>query len=237
MRHFFLHVYTILVYAILYPFTFFSSLLVIMLDKVRLRKVIPFLLAFWARSTFVILGKRFMIEGKEHIEKDHRYILIANHSSIFDIMGIMAICPEISWFGREHLLKTPVFGKLLQVIHYIPMKSSDLKNAREMIRQLIQSTQNRSVAIFPEGTRTVDGRLNTFRKGFLYVMRASQLDILPVSLTGFYEFKPKNRFHFHYPARLAAQIHPPIPYRDLGHLKDQEIIHRVKSVIESALSQ
>lgn len=235
MRHLFLHVYTILVYALLYPFTLLNSLLVIVLDKVGLQSAIPGILVFWAKGTFVILGKHFRIEGRENIEKNHKYILIANHSSLFDIMAIMAICPGLSWFGRERLLKVPVFGRLLQVINYIPMKSTDLRNVKQMISQLVESTQNRTVAIFPEGTRTVDGRLNPFRRGFLHVMRASCLDILPVSLTGFYEFKPKNRFHFDYPAKLSAQIHPPISYHDLEKLEDQEIINKVKTIIETAI--
>ena len=236
MRQPVLYIYTVLTYAVLYPFTIFNTLLVLTLNRLGLQKAIRRVLGFWAKGTFIILGKHFKIEGRENINKERKYILIANHSSLFDIMGIMTLCPGLSWFGRAHLLNIPVFGKLLKVINYIPMKSSDLKNVKQMIDQLVENTKNRTVAIFPEGTRTINGELSTFHKGFLHVLKASKLDILPVSLIGFYAFKPKNRFYFDYSIKLFAKIHPPIPYNELEKLEDKEIIHKVKSIIEAAIS-
>ena len=235
MKYLLLYIYTIVSYSILYILTFLGSVLVLLLYPFGFRKTIRNLLALWARGTFVILAKRFTIKGKENINKDRNYILMANHSSIFDIMGIMSICPNIAWFGRAHLLKIPVFGKLLQSINYIPMETRDLRNTKLMIEKLVKNTKNQTVAIFPEGTRTVNGELAPFRKGFLHVMKASKLDILPVSLIGFYKFKPKNRFYFNYSEKLSAKVHRPIPYDELKNLTDQEIIERVKTTIESAL--
>lgn len=230
------YIYTTLSYTVLYGFTSVLILFILLLNLLGLNKVIHYVLGFWARGVFLILGKRFSVEGRANINKDHKYILMANHSSLFDIPGITAIYPNASWFGKEYLIKIPVFGKLLKIINFIPMKSSDLRNTKFMIEQLIQQTENRTVAIFPEGTRTTNGELNSFRKGFLHVLRASKLDILPVSLVGFYEFKPKNRFYFNYSKRLSAKIHPPILYSEIESLDDKEIIHIVQSKIESALS-
>ncbi len=235
MQVFILSVYTIISYAFLYPFTFFNVIIVLLFNILGLQKAIPAILKFWARGTFFIIGKFFKIEGKENINKKRKYILMANHASMFDIMGIMTICPNISWFGRAHLLKIPVFGKLLEVINYIPMKSTDLRNAKHMVEQLVRKSENQTVAIFPEGTRTKNGEMSSFRKGFLHVLKARELDILPVSLIGFYEFNPKKRFYFDYSKKLSAKIHPPIPYSELKKLDDKEIISVVQSKIESAL--
>ncbi len=235
MRNTILYIYTILVYLFLYPITLVGSLLVLILYPLGFKDTIRFLLQLWAQGTFIILAKNFQIIGKENIKKDKRYLLMANHSSIFDIMGVMSICPNIAWFGRAHLLKIPVFGNLLRAINYIPMKTSDLRNTKLMIEKLVENTENQTVAIFPEGTRTVNGEMNTFRRGFLHVLKASKLDILPISLIGFYEFKPKNRFYFDYNRKLSAKIHTPIPYSELENLDDNEIINRVKSIIESSL--
>jgi len=236
MRTFILFLYTVLAYSVLYPFTFLNVIIVLLLNIFGFQKAIKLVLKFWAYGTFFIIGKFFSIKGRENINKERKYILMANHASMFDIMGIMAICPDISWFGRAHLLKIPVFGKVLEIINYIPMKSTDLRNAKHMIEQLIRKTENQTVAIFPEGTRTKNGDMNSFRKGFLHVLKASKLDILPVSLMGFYDFNPKNRFYFNYPKKLSAQIHPPIPYSELEKLDDNEIINRVQSIIGLAAS-
>ena len=80
-----------------------------------------------------------------------RYILLANHASMFDIMAIMAI--------------------------------------------------------FPEGTRTLDGKLNSFYRGFIHLLRTTEHDILPVTLSRFYKLKPKNRFSIHMDVGQVNELH------------------------------
>jgi 1-acyl-sn-glycerol-3-phosphate acyltransferase len=236
MRLAILYSYTILAYALLYPFTFFIVLLVLLFNNVGLKKTIPGLMRFWARSSFILVGKKLQIEGLENLNKSRKYIIMANHSSLFDVMGMVAICPKIAFFGRANLMDIPLFGKVLEAVNYIPMKSADLKNTKYMIEQLVRSTENQTVAIFPEGTRTINGQMNGFRKGFLHVLKASKLDILPISLIGFYDFKPKNRFYFNYSIKLSAKIHPSISFSELENRDDKEIIDRVHSTIQSALN-
>ncbi|MCK5774932.1 MAG: 1-acyl-sn-glycerol-3-phosphate acyltransferase [Bacteroidales bacterium] len=233
MRKALLYIYTTVSNLIIYPYTLFCAILVLLFAELKLKKAIRWVLHFWAQSIFIIIGKNFKITGLENIDKDKKYLLMANHGSLFDIMGIMSICPSIAWFGRAHLLKVPIFGKLLQAINYIPMKSSDLKNTKLMIEKLVRNTENQTVAIFPEGTRTLNGEISSFRKGFLHVLKASKLEILPISLIGFYEFKPKDRYYFDYSKKLSAKVHVPIPYSEVENLDDKEIIQKVKTIIES----
>ena len=86
---------------------------------------------FWARTIFLMLGKRLRVKGIENIEKGKNYILLANHASLFDIMAILSFYPGVSWFGREYLLKVPLFGRVLKLTHYVPMKSGDTRNTRK----------------------------------------------------------------------------------------------------------
>jgi len=168
------------------------------------------------------------------MEKDKRYILIANHASLFDIMAIMSFFPGVSWFGRERLLKIPLFGQILKMTDYIPMKPANIRNTKEMLHHLIQKSSGMTIAMFPEGTRTLDGQLNRFHKGFIYVQRASGLDILPVTLNGFYRLKPKNRMAINFKAPLSIVIHKPVKNEELKNKKDVYLISRIKDVIESA---
>ena len=230
-----LYLYTILAYMVLYPFTFFNTLTILLLNILGLYGAIHRVIGFWAKGSFFIIGKSFSIENEKNIKSGKNYILMANHASLFDIMGVMAIYPNVSWFGREYLLKIPVFGSLLRAINYIPMRSADIRNTKRMVEELMSKTKGKTIAIFPEGTRTLNGEINKFRKGFLYVQRAGQQDILPVSLIGFYKFKPKNRFYFNYFEKLSAKIHSPIPYAELEKLSDKEIIDTVQAKIKSEI--
>lgn len=117
---------------------------------------------------------------------------------------------------------------------YIPMKVNTISNTREMLELLEEKAQTRTVAIFPEGTRTLDGKLNTFYRGFIHLLRVSEHDILPVTLNGFYKLKPKNRFYINFGSRLGVVIHPPIEAAVMVNKSDQEILNELSQVIESA---
>ncbi|MBT7827087.1 MAG: hypothetical protein HN600_10885, partial [Bacteroidetes bacterium] len=92
-----------------------------------------------------------------------------------------------------------------------------------------------TIAIFHEGTRTLDGQINNFYKGFIRLMKASDVNILPVTLNGFYSLKPKNRFHINFNSKINVIIHKPIERSLLINKSDSEIIESVKEVIQSAI--
>ena len=117
---------------------------------------------------------------------------------------------------------------------YIPMRMSTIKHTRQMLNSLEEKARLRTVAIFPEGTRTLDGKLNSFYRGFIHLLRATEHDILPVTLNGFYKLKPKNRFHIHFGSRLEVVIHRPISGPELARKSDAEIMDRISEQLESA---
>jgi 1-acyl-sn-glycerol-3-phosphate acyltransferase len=230
-------IYTLLsvpVFLVLYSYTAVIVFLILILAYLRWRSGIRNVLGFWAKSVFPLMGKRLHIEGKQHFHKGVKYILLANHGSLFDIVAIMAFNPNVSWFGHERLLRIPLVKQMLLMTDYIPMRVSNISNTRKMLKLLEEKAQTRTVAIFPEGTRTLDGKLNTFYRGFIHLLRVTEHDILPVTLNGFYKLKPKNRFHINFGSRLGVVIHPPIEGPVMVQRSDQEILNKVSQVIESA---
>ena len=224
------------VFIYLYAYTAVVVFLIVIQAALKWKRGIRLLMGFWAKSVFPLMGKKLHIEGKKHISKGARYILLANHASMFDITAIMAIYPDVSWFGHERLLRIPLFKQMLLMTEYIPMRMSTVTNTRKMLLSLEDKAKKRTVAIFPEGTRTLDGKLNSFYRGFIHLLRATENDILPVTLNGFYKLKPKNRFHINFGSRLAIVIHPPIDGKSLVPASDREIMDRISVVIESANS-
>lgn len=229
-------IYTILtvpIFGLLYIYTAVGVLFVIPLTWINARKPVHIMVKYWAKSVFLVMFKRLRIEGKENLNKKDKYILIANHASLFDIVAIVSFYPEVSWFGHERLLKIPIFKRYLKLIDYIPFRTPSIKNTRQMMEQLVEISQERSIAIFPEGTRTLNGKISPFYRGFIYLFRTSDINILPITLNGFYELKPKNRFYINLGSRLEIVIHKPIPREELIHKSDEEIIEAVRAVIES----
>lgn len=234
MLRFLYTVLTIPAFGFLYVFTAITVLITSFFAYTGIIKPVRHIMRFCARSAFLVLGKKLRIHGTGNFKKGDRYILIANHSSLFDILAIISFYPDVSWFGREYLLKIPLFGPLLRKTGYIPMKTTGLRNTKEMIEQLIQNSDGKTIAIFPEGTRTLDGKIQPFHKGFIRVMQASKLDILPVTLNGFYLLKPKNRFYIDFSAKIDVIVHQPVKNEELILMNDSQIISRVKGMMESA---
>jgi 1-acyl-sn-glycerol-3-phosphate acyltransferase len=228
-------VLTVPAFGILYLFTTIMIIIGMPFLFLRMKKTVLFLMQIWARSVFFFIGKRLHVEGIENINKAGRYILIANHSSLFDIIAIMSYFPGILWFGHERLTRIPVFKQVLKLTDYVPMRKTGIRNTKEMINQLIEKSKGHTIAMFPEGTRTLNGRVNDFYRGFVILLRSTEIDVLPVTLNGFFALKPKNRFFINFNSRLNVIIHEPMRNNELIGKTDFEIINTVKSKIESSV--
>jgi len=221
-------------FAVLYCYTAVGVFIVLILGVFRLKSAIRFLIKYWAKSVFILIGKSFPVHGKENIDPREKYILVANHSSLFDIVAIISFYPGVAWFGHERLSKIPLFGTLLKMTDYVAFTKPTFVNTKKMLEELAEKSRTQSVAIFPEGTRTLNGNINEFYKGFIYLLRTSGNGILPVTLNGFYQLKPKNRSYINFDSDLNVFIHKPIKKEDLISKSDSEIIETVKNIIESA---
>jgi 1-acyl-sn-glycerol-3-phosphate acyltransferase len=106
-----------------------------------------------------------------------------------------------------------------------------------MLSHLVEKSGTQTIAIFPEGTRTSDGNINRFRKGFVHILKATEMSVLPVTLNGFFLLKPKNRFTINFESKVDVVIHKPIGWEEFAEQDDRTILNRVKVVIESAYNQ
>jgi 1-acyl-sn-glycerol-3-phosphate acyltransferase len=233
MRNRFYSFISVLAFAVLYFQTAIIVIIALPFAYLHLKKIVIYFLRFWAKSGFWVLGKKLRIYGIENYSNNKRYIIIANHASLFDIMAIMSFYPDVAWFGHERLMKVPVFNQILKMTDYMPMKEPNIKNTKLMLEEIIQKLKHHTVAIFPEGTRTLSGNMNDFFRGFVYVLKASDADILPVTLNGFYSLKPKNRFYINFSAKISVVINKPINSIDLKAKTDNDIITEIKRIIES----
>lgn len=94
------NVLTVVAFGMLYIFTAVMIIIGIPFLFLKMKTAVQFLMRFWAKSIFFLMGKKFHIKGLNNIKKDGRYILIANHSSLFDIIAI------ISFFHRVIVVRT-----------------------------------------------------------------------------------------------------------------------------------
>jgi len=191
------------------------------------------IIRLWARLLFVFALRPVKVVGRERVDFSRPYLIVMNHASMFDIPLLYAVYPgKIQWISKESVFAVPLWGRIMRSLGCIAMERTKLKSARASLDQAVQGDQHASIAMFPEGTRTPDGRIQRFKRGFVYIFRHTSYDILPVTLNGFFAFCPKHRFSVDPRAPLEVIFHEPLRREDLMDKTDEEIVALVQQIIE-----
>jgi len=219
-------------YLLVYPLTFISVSVASAAALLGLRGFLPVVVAAWARLPFWLVGRRLHVIGGDRLDPSRRYLVVANHASMYDVPALFAVLPGMAIMGREYLVHIPLIGYFLRAIRYIPVDTGSLRKAAEAVREAIRRThEGLSVGMFPEGTRTTDGEVQLLRPGFLRIMREGKLDLLPVRIDGTWTLKPKHHWYLNPRERIAVTVRLPIPHDRIAHLSDHEIVERVRQGI------
>ena len=219
-------------YLFAYLFTFLMVCVGIAVALLGLRGVLTALVAAWARMPFLLVGRWPRIRGGEQIARTGHYLVVANHSSMYDIPAMLAVMPGMAIMGRETLFRIPVFGYFLRCIRFIPVERESLRMAPQALSVAVErSREGLSVGMFPEGTRTVDGSVLRLKRGFVRVLRQGRLDLLPVRIEGTWTLKPKSHWYMDPRERIEVTVRPPIAHDQLAPLGDDEIVELVRKQI------
>jgi 1-acyl-sn-glycerol-3-phosphate acyltransferase len=135
------------------------------------------------------------ITGAENADHSKSYLIVSNHQSYFDIFVLLA-CLDLNFkfIAKASLFKIPFLGWSMKRLGYIPIDRKNLKSALKTIHGVnskLKTNKSSSVLIFPEGTRSGDGKLSSFKKGGLNKMLANSDNILPVAISGTYKVLKK----------------------------------------------
>ena len=149
---------------------------------------------FLSKGIFWSFNINRQIIGK--FPKDGPYILMHNHSSFLDLFFLPTVIKgKYTGLVAAKNFKIPLIGSILYRLNAIPIHRFNHTKALAAIKTAEQRIQEGyHIAIFPEGTRTIDGTLNEFKKGGFPMAINTKTKILPVIVQGLYHIKPKNRW-------------------------------------------
>ncbi|MGW8161594.1 MAG: lysophospholipid acyltransferase family protein, partial [Desulfobulbales bacterium] len=149
----------------------------------------------WGRIICQLAGVRVRLSGTKNLEKKQTYIFVANHVSQFDIFSFQGYFPhDFRWIAKKELFRIPVFGAAMRRAGLIAIDRSHSREAmRSLNRAAQQISQGTSVLIFPEGTRSTDGKLKPFKTGAITLAIKAGVPVVPIGFNGTYHVLPKGR--------------------------------------------
>ena len=150
---------------------------------------------FWGKTILWISGIRVTVKGLDRIGGLSSCIFMSNHQSNFDIPVLLGDLPvQFRWLAKAELFRIPIFGRGMSGAGYISIDRSDRASAFQSLARAAETIRNgTSVMIFPEGTRSRDGRLLPFKKGGFVMAVDAQVPIVPLVIEGTHDIMPKGR--------------------------------------------
>jgi 1-acyl-sn-glycerol-3-phosphate acyltransferase len=186
-----------------------------------------------------LLGIRMEVSGREHVHRKKTYVFMCNHLSFLDGPFLFWLIPQhVRVILKKEILRIPVIGLAMRHVQFVPVDRKGFKAGKKSIERAAQLIKKKkySFLIFPEGTRSRDGKTLPFRRGGFFLAVNSQVPIVPISIDGSFDLMPKGSF-FIRKGTVKVKFHAPISCRRLTIDDMPELMEKTRKVILSGLSQ
>lgn len=165
---------------------------------------------WWSRVFLWFTLCRVEVHGRENLPQSAApCVVVANHQGAYDIFALNArIGIPFKWVMKQELRNIPLVGKACEAAHYIFVDETRPSSIAQTIADAkrVLATGN-SIFIFPEGSRTLTGRMTRFKKGAFVIASELDVPILPVSIDGSYDVLKRGSYLPH-PHKIILTIHP-----------------------------
>lgn len=181
-----------------------------------------------------LAGVKIERRGLENLQPGQNYIVMSNHASNLDPPVLIPSVPgRCSVLVKKEVFRIPILGTGMRLAQLVPVDRGDRDAAIESIHNAVEVLRHGlHMLVYPEGTRSSDGRLLPFKKGPFHLAMESGVPVLPVTLLGTYECWPRTRFALR-PGTATVVFHAPLDPHDYA---DRDALQAaVAEAITSAL--
>ena len=191
-------------------------------------RILGFIVKYWAKTILKTMNINVRVIGLDKLDRNADYIFAPNHASSLDIPLILGFLPFwIVPISKVELKWVPILGWAMQAAGHVFVDRRDHEKAMLSIAKIKNSLLKnpRSILIFPEGSRTNDGKVNQFKTGGLSIGISTKISIVPVAIEGTFESLSKHSKKF-VNKLLTINIGSPVDTRkySLDDRKDLAII-------------
>ncbi len=182
-----------------------------------------------------LMGVRVRVEGLENVPSGV-CLFVSNHTSAADPPAVVGAIPRrIAILVKESLFRIPIVGRAFRLAHFVPVDRTDREAAIASVERAIESLRNGvSFLIYPEGTRSPDGRLLAFKKGSFVMAIKAGVPIVPIACIGAHHIMRKQELRIR-PGEIIVKFCPPVDAADYRLEQRDELLERVYSELAAAL--
>jgi 1-acyl-sn-glycerol-3-phosphate acyltransferase len=187
----------------------------------------------WCVHLLAIAGIRIAVTGIERLDRSRKFVFVSNHQSGIDIPLLVAALPRfLSFIAKKELFFIPFFGWGMAAVGHVWIDRSNPRKARESISRAVRmiKTEDLSLVIFPEGTRTETGEIGEFKKGAFTLPIEAGVDLLPVAIRGTQFVLPKHETMVR-PGTVYLDIGAPVSVEGAGRGDKADLAEKVRAVI------
>ncbi len=192
---------------------------------------------FWA-SLYSWLNPvwRVRVEGREKIRRDATYVMVANHQSLLDILVLFRLFAHFKWVSKIENFRVPCIGWNMSLNGYVKLRRGDKQSIGEMMSACARTLDDgNSIMMFPEGTRSPDGRLRAFKHGAFTLAQGSGCPILPILVEGTAQALPKRGFVLQGRHAIRIRVLDEIPHEKLLGRPVEDVTREVWQLFADAL--
>ena len=187
----------------------------------------------WGRGVLLSGGVRVEVTRKAQAVPPQA-VFMANHQSLYDIAALLATVPvPVRFLAKRSLFRLPFFGWGLAAAGFVPIDRIDRSRAKEAFKHALSALdEGAAIVLFPEETRSLDGRMKPFRRGGFLMALKAKAPIVPVGINGTLQVRPKGRLTVE-PTRVEVAFGDPIDARSYGVRRIDELVERVESEVST----
>lgn len=194
---------------------------------------------FWSLQLLYMCGVKIQVHGLENIHKNERYVFIANHQSYFDIPVLYAgLFANLSFIAKKELFLLPFFGWGMAAVGHIWIDRKNARKARKSITRAVTMLKRNhvSLVLFPEGTRSVTGKVGEFKRASFVLALEAGVPVVPVTICGSRDVQPKFTLKI-IPGTVKLIIGEPLRIAPDMDLDKSQLSGMVKEIIVKQLEQ
>jgi 1-acyl-sn-glycerol-3-phosphate acyltransferase len=195
-------------------------------------------LIYWARASLALAGLRVQIQGLERLDPESAYVFMPNHASFLDILLVFAYIPHnFRIIVKKEIFSIPFLGLATRSSGQIPLDRKNpsrglksLRRAADLLRQGI------SIVVFPEGTRTPDGKIQDFKATLFTLPIQAQVPVVPVLIEGTFQALRRGSVLLK-PSRIRMTFYDPVLSESFKDRDRKNYAEKIRQLLSGSMSR